>query len=222
MRFGVVLLLTFLLAAQTPGTSPPPVRGMLLERDAQTDAGEFSVRSGDNHVLRFRFDAKTNVERESQSIDVSRLRPGEKVEVVSDALPGLVLRYARNIHVVEDPPPPRALGQSRLRTRDSADRRFPDGNPLADPLEASLSAGNLTYSGVVAHLSGDRLVLHTRDGDRTIQLRVDTQYLENGDLVEAAALKTNTRVSVRAAKDLYDQLVGYQIVWGQILDPAGR
>jgi len=222
MRFGVVLTLTSLLAAQTPGDSPPLMRGVLLERDAQTDTGEFSVRAGGNHVLRYRFDTKSCVERESQSIDVSRLRPGEKVEVVSDALPGLVLRYARSIHVVEDPPPPRALGQTRLRTRDSADRSLLDQNPLADPLEAGLSAGNLTYSGVVAHLSGDRLVLHTRDGDRTIQLRPETQYLENGDLVGAAALKTNMRVSVRAAKDLYDQLVGYQIIWGQILDPAGR
>lgn len=219
MRFGVVLLFTSLLLAQTPGASPPLVRGVLLERDAQTDTGEFSVRGADNHVFRYQFDRKTYVERENQLIDVSRLRPGEKVEVLSDAVPGLVLRYARTVHVVDDQPPSRTPVESRLRTsRDSAERSILEGNPL----EESRPAGNLTYSGVVSRLSGGRLVLHTRDGDQTIQLRPDTQYLENGELVEAAALKPNTRVSVRAAKDLYDQLVGYQVIWGQILDPASR
>jgi hypothetical protein len=215
----VVLIFTCLLAAQTPGASPPLVRGVLLERDAQTDTGEFSVRAVDNHVFRYQFDRQTYVERENQLIDVSRLRPGEKVEVLSDAVHGLFLRYARTVHVVEDPPPPRTPVQSRLpASRDSAERSI----LLGSSLEGDQAAGNLTYSGVVSRLSGERLVLHTRDGDRTIQLRPDTQYLENGEVVGAAALKPNTRVSVRAAKDLYDQVVGYQVIWGQIFDPEGR
>jgi hypothetical protein len=208
MRFGVVLLFTSLLAAQTPGASPPLLRGVLLERDAQADTGEFSVRAGDNHVFRYQFDRMTYVERDNQLIDVARLRPGEKVEVVSDTAPGSRLRYARTVHVVEDTPPPHPPVQARLR----AARDLPEiGLPLA----------NLTFSGVVCGIGADRLVLHTKAGDQAILLRPDTRYLENGDLVEAATLKVNTRVFVRAAKDLYDQVVGYQVIWGQILDPAG-
>src|SRR5690348_11329112 len=84
-----------LLAAQI--AAPPPVlRGVLLERDPQTASGEFSVRAADNQVFRFLFDARSYVERDQQAIDVSRLQPGELVEVVSDETPGSLLRYARS------------------------------------------------------------------------------------------------------------------------------
>ena len=38
-------------------------------------------------------------------------------------------------------------------------------------------------------------------------------------LVDAATLKPNMRVFVRAGKDLYDQVEAYQVIWGTILDP---
>jgi len=81
--------------------------------------------------------------------------------------------------------------------------------------------GNLTYSGVIARLTVDRLVLHTRqEGEKTILLRLDTRYLEGGTMVEAADLKPNTRVFVRAGKNLGDQIEAYQIIWGEILQPT--
>ena len=43
--------------------------------------------------------------------------------------------------------------------------------------------------------------------------------MENGEIVEAANLRPNMRVFVRAGKDLYDQLEAYQVVWGDILRP---
>jgi hypothetical protein len=204
-----VALLAPMLAAQTASAPPPLVRGVLLERDTQTASGEFSLRAADNQVFRYQFDRKTYVERENQSIDVARLDPGERVEVLSDTVPGLALRYARTVHVMEDPPPVRPLSEGRLRAyRDAAERAVP--------------TGNLTFSGVVFRLSGERLVLHTRAGDQAILLRQDTRFVENGAVVEAGSLKINTRVFVRGAKDLYDQVVGYQVIWGQILDPGGR
>jgi hypothetical protein len=194
-------------AQTTPSPSPALIRGVLLERDLPTAAGEFSVRASDNQVFRYRFDAKTYVERENQMIDVPRLQPGEKVEVVSDTVPGSVLRYARTIHVYQDAPPPRPLTAGRLRAyRTAADR--------------SLPTGTLTYSGVVFRLTGERIVLHMREGgDQTILLRKDTRFLENGENVEAGNLKPNMRVFVKAGKDLYDQVEAYQVIWGSILDP---
>src|SRR5438874_7864462 len=101
--FGLLILLQIAAAAQV---APPPalVRGVVLECDSQTAAGELAIRDADNQVFRYRFDAKTYAERDDQLIQASRLKPGEKVEVVSDRLPATVLRYARTIHVVQPVP----------------------------------------------------------------------------------------------------------------------
>ncbi len=188
----------------------PPVHGVLLERDGQA-AGQFSVRLATNEVLRFRFDTLTAVERDRQVIDVPRLKPGEKVEVVWDPIPGLMLRHARSVQVVPDPSaasPPRPPSLSRARS----------ANRLAE--ERLLPTGNLTYSGVVSRMNGDRIVLHTRDGrEQSLILRKDTRYLLNGDLVDAAVLKLNTMVFVRAGRDMWDQVEAYQVIWGKILAP---
>lgn len=202
----LLLLVSIIGTAQMP-PAPALVRGVLLERDTPGGSGEFSVRAADNQVFRYQFDAKTYVERESQLIDVRRLQPGEKVEVLSDTVPGSVLRYARTIHVFQDAPAPRPLTAGRLRA-------------YRTPTERSMPLGALTYSGVVFHVTAERLVLHTRErGDQAFLLRKDTRFLENGEVVEAASLKPNMRVFVRAGKDLYDQVEAYQVVWGKILDP---
>ncbi len=206
-RVCLLVLVSSIGLAQTAAPpSPALVRGVLLERDTPAASGELSVRAVDNQVFRYRYDAKTYVERENQMIDVRRLEPGEKLEVVSDTVPGSVLRYARTIHVSQEPPPPRSLAARMRASRTIADR--------------SLPAGTLTYAGVVFRVSGERLVLHTREGgDQSILLRKDTRFLENGESVEAETLKPNMRVFVRAGKDLYDQVEAYQVIWGSILDP---
>jgi hypothetical protein len=65
------------------------------------------------------------------------------------------------------------------------------------------------------------MVLHTRlEGQKTILLRGDTRYLEGGTPADPADLKPNTRVFIRAGRNLEDQIEAYQIVWGQILEPT--
>jgi hypothetical protein len=207
LLWGLLCLGVGLSTAETP-PSAALVRGVLLERDAQPASGQFSVRLADNQVFRYQFDRQTYVEREQQLVDVPRLSPGDKVEVVSDALPGSVLRYARTIHVIYDPPPARPPSLGRFRS--SASR-------LA---EERIQQGTLTYAGVVFRLNGERLVLHTRDGrEQSLLLRKDTRYLRNGEIVDPASLQMNTRVFVRAGKDLWDQLEAYQVIWGKILEP---
>jgi hypothetical protein len=79
--------------------------------------------------------------------------------------------------------------------------------------------GNLTYSGVVFRITPDRLVLHTReDSELPLALRKDTRFLCEGEIVESTTLKPNTRVFVRAGKDLYGRVEVYQVIWGKILD----
>ena len=209
---GIWLAAAAMCAAQTPPAAERPpalVRGVLLERDAQVPEGEFSVRRDDNRVFRYRFDRKTYVEREHDLTDVARLHPGDRVEVVSDAIPGFALRYARTIHVLETPgPPPRltAAAQGRYRSYRSVEDR-------------TIPLGNLTYSGVVFRITPERLLIHTREGEQSLAIGKDTRYVQDGELVPAGALKPNTRVFVRAGRDLYDQVEAYQVMWGSILAP---
>jgi len=212
MRFGALAcLLVSTLGAQIMPAPAPVTRGVVLERDSQPAAGEFAIRLDNCEVLRYRFDGHTNVGREDYAIDVPRLRPGERVEVLSDAVPGSLVRYAREVHATD-----RALqtaGRPRARSLTSG---VPGAYSADDPL---FSRGDLTFSGVIGHLNTGRLVLHTREGERTILLRDDTRYLDNGEIATAAALSPNMRVFVRAGRNLYDEFEGYQVVWGQILLP---
>ena len=199
----VLCFAPLVLLAQTP----PLVRGVVVTCEAHNGAGELVVRTRTDQVFRYQFDRKTYAERDDRMIEAGRLLPGEPVEVVSDQVPGMTLRYARTIHVIPPAPPPRPLTAGRYRPYHSAEER-------------ALPLGNLTFSGVVYRLESGSFVLHTReDGDQTIRLRKDTRYLENGEIVDAATLRPNTRVFVRAGKDAYDKIEAYQVVWGKILEP---
>ena len=198
------------LRAQPPAFSGA-IRGVLIEYDNPGPAGEFSVRAKNtDQVYRFRFDAKTYVEREEQRVWMQSLQKGDTIEVVADRDESVAVHYARTVHVIEAARPPRAAALSgRLRSY------------RASPIDLLAPRGNLTYSGVIARLTADRLVLHTRqEGDKTILLRLDTRYLEGGTMAEAADLKPNTRVFVRAGKNFEDQVEAYQVIWGEILQPA--
>ena len=203
---SVLLVGAMLAAAQTPPAAL--MRGVLLECDARA-AGQFSIRAADNRVFRYQFDLKTYVERDSRMVDMHALTAGEKLEVLSDSLPDSPLRYARTVHVIEAPPPDRPLSQGRYR----APRRVATE-------ELPPRTGNLTYAGVVFRITPDAVAIHLRDGsEQSILLRKDTRFLQNGSIVDAASLKPNMRVFVRAGKSIYDEVEAYQIIWGRILDP---
>lgn len=209
MRFAAALFTAVCAAAQTASPAPAILSGNLLEWEVSKSAGEISVRSASYQVFRFTFDAKTYFEREQQRISAENLHKGDLLEVVSDAAPGTALRYARTVHVVERRPPLRPLSIASRAWRSSLDQIMP--------------LGSLTLSGVVCRLDGPRMVLHTRrDGDKTVLLREDTRYLDNGAQVAASALVLNLRVFVRGSRNFEDDIEAYQVVWGEILDPAPR
>lgn len=211
---GLAVAFPLLVCAQAPPEGDAArayVQGVVLERDPQVASGELSVRAGDDHVLRYRFDAKTYVEREMQHLDVAHLRPGDRVAVVSDPVSGSPLRYARSIRVTEAAVPPH-MSRTHPDPWAEADRDIID-DPWFSP------RGNLTFSGVVFRVTPEHVVLHTRTGDETILLRSDTRFLENGDRVDAASLKPNLRVFIRAGKDLYNEVEAYQVIWGEMVGP---
>jgi len=200
------------LSAQPPMSPEAPlVTGVIVERDTAPTGGGFSIRVADGQVFRYAFDSKTYVEREDRLIDVPRLRAGDRVEVLSERLAELPLRYARTIHVVmEVAPAPR---------RAPPRRRFGSADHSADEDDPLFFRGDLALAGVIVRLDSSRLVLRTRDGECAVLLRQDTRYLENGAIVDAAALAPNMRVFIRAGRNIYDQVEGFQVVWGKILEP---
>lgn len=202
--FWLILLAPLSAWAQFP---PPQLAGVLLERDADVAAGELAVRASDNQVYRFQFDAGSAVQVDGFKSSVFLLKPGEKVEVDSDVVPGSLLRYARAIRAVAPPTPKMTLADTRLHS--------PAVHPLPDRL---LPTGNLTFAGVVSRLNAQSLVLRTRLGEQTLLIRKDTRYIANGDTVEAATLQPNMRVFVRAGTNLYEQVEAYQVIWGKILE----
>jgi hypothetical protein len=231
MRACCLFLLAPLVAgAQFPA---PEQLGVLLERDTNTAAGEFAIRAPDNQVYRYRFDAQTLVQRDTLSGGMGHLNPGDQVTVDSDPVIGSLLRYARTIRVLPSPAQQSAESgvESKLpRTRESnwgltSDLTLADSRlrSTAFPLlDWTSPTGNLTFAGVVARLTGQSLVLRTRAGEQTLIIRSDTRYVENGDTVEAAELRPNMRVFVRAGKNLYEQVEVYQVIWGEILNPARK
>jgi hypothetical protein len=207
VRLWAGLLATMALFAQEP-PHPGLVRGVLVEWDTES-AGDFTVRAiGTNRVFRFIFDSRTYVEREQHRTTMAGLRKGDYIEVVSDQVPNASLRYARTIHALIDAPVQRPAALPGVYRR------------VRSPIDIIAPRGNLTFTGIIARLSDDSLVLRTRqDGEKTFVRRADTYYFEAGIAVEPSTLKPSTRVFVRAGRNLDDELEVYQVIWGEILEP---
>lgn len=200
MRALAISLFAVLACAQPPA-DPGVMRGVLIEHDPEA-AGELAVRAADNHVFRYRYDAHT-------AINVAPLRVGDQVEITTEAAGDQPLRYARSIVVTAAVPPP--------PVRRAAPRHQPVPVYSAQD-ETWRPLGDMSLSGVIVRLDGMHLVLRTHTGEKTILLRQDTRYLDNGAVVAMASLKPTMRVFVSAGKNLYGDLEGYQVVWGHILE----
>ncbi len=217
LRTGYFFVFLFLVvsAGAAPAPEPPVftgvVRGVVLECDPHLPTGEFSLRVHvSNQVYRFNFDSKTYVEDAGRRISMNELQKGDTVEVVSDRDATIAVHYARTVHIIEVRLTPRtSLSHDRQRAYRST-------------IDLIAPRGDMTFAGIIAKLAADRLILRTRmNGEKIILLRRDTRYLEGGTLVDASELKPNTRIFIRAGKNLDDQVEAYQVIWGEILEPNG-
>ena len=83
--------------------------------------------------------------------------------------------------------------------------------------ESLIPRGEYQWSGVVSEITPEKLILRTRaDGYKTILIRPDTRFLEDGVVSELPRLHPNTRIAIRAGKNLAGELEVYQIIWGQV------
>ncbi len=199
------LLLGLQLAAQ-PNAPSGVVRGELLSWEGSDSSGTFQIRTADHSVYVCRFDAKTYFEREHAAVKAHYLRTGDPLEIVADRKPGTSSCYARTVQVLDPPAPPHR--PMRMRTRP----------PLASvATDWFAPRGNLTFTGIVVRRSPDSITLRTRSGETKIMLLPDTHYLGDGLRLDPDQLKVNTHVFVRAARNIYDEIEAYQVMWGTIL-----
>ena len=78
----------------------------------------------------------------------------------------------------------------------------------------------MTFSGVVLRVNPEIIVLHTKtDPEKIVRLRQDTRYLDSGSPCTRSTLLVNTRVFVRAGRNLDDEVEAYQVIWGEIPGP---
>lgn len=203
-RIGLLLLCTGLFAQDGPIGI---VRGDLVLWEGTTSSGLLTV-SNTTGEFRCGFDAKTWMERDGQRVAVGAFAPGDRIEIVADRKPGTKTCYARTVHAVDRP----------------VARYGPGRRPLLklgpSPTEAWAPRGDLTFAGVVMEVTPRTLVLRTRSEPRqTLLLRSDTRFMSEGVRVEPNALQVNTRVFVRAGRNLENEVEAYQVIWGDIFHP---
>ena len=190
------------------GTPTGILRGDLIAWSGTARTGTLTFRGTDDRVFLCVYNQRTYFERARERIAPAALHPGDRLEVVADKQEDSATCYARTVQVLDFPPPRTLPGQRpRLRTSPGATESF-------------APRGNLTFTGVVMESSSGELILRTRSNERKlILLRQDTRYMGDGQILERANLRVNTRVFVRAGRNIEEELEAYQVVWGDILRP---
>lgn len=206
MRFTCFL---FVLGAASAQQAPIGiVRGDLIGWQGTAGSGQLDVKTAEGSQYQCSFDRKTYFERDNQLVAPGAMNAGDRVEIVTDRRPGSGVCYARTVHVL-DP---------------SVNRLGPGGRPRfrreQSPTESFAPRGDMTIAGVVVRVDRDLLTLRTRaDGEKLILLRQDTRYIGDGQRVELGGLQRNTRVFIRAGRNLDNDIEAYQVVWGGIVQP---
>jgi len=174
-------------------------RGKMVSWEGSPAKGVLLARNNAGTVEGCGYDALSYLELSRRRITVAKLEAGDPVEIIADHKPGSRDCYIRMLHVIPPVPPPNRM---------SAVPRRP---------AIQLPRGDRTVSGIVIRSDAGSITLRTRDGDQTLLLRRDTRYLVNGAQQDAGDLAVNTRVFVRAGRNLQGAIEAYQVMWGEIV-----
>lgn len=200
MRAALWLLITGASVCAAPVRGL--IRGDFLETSFEGTRGVLTFRGHDQQIHRCFFDNRTYFERDGHRFFPASLRQGDFLEVLVDSTLIATECYVRIARVIAPEPPPSSK---------------PHWRPYRLVTEHIAPRGNLTFAGVVVRLSPRSVVLRTRaQGDQSILLRTDTRFLEDGSLVDLAALRVNARVFVRAGRTFENDIEAYQVVWGRL------
>lgn len=194
------------LVSVAMGQLRPPLgilRAELLSWDGAWNDGVLQLRLESGSDYSCAFNSRTFFERDRTRISPGRLRPGDKLHVVSDRTSPNAKCFARMVKVVAQHEQPAEWGSVTRATEHFAPR------------------GSLLYSGVVVDQAEAAFTMRTRAGERhRILIRSDTRFLSNGSAAGREILEMNRQVNVRAGLNPDDEIEAYQVVSGEILQPA--
>ena len=175
-------------------------RGSMVSWEGSLTKGVLLARNSAGTVEGCGFDSLSYLELSRRRITIAKLEPGDPLEILTDHKPGSRDCYIRMLQVIPPGPPPTRVTTTPALTRPSFER----------------PRGDRTVSGVILSNNGRSIRIRTREGEQTLLLRKDTRYLADGAPQDAAALTVNTRVFVRAGRNLEGGIEAYQVVWGEI------
>jgi len=192
------------LAAAALGTPADMAKGLfhgsMVSWEGSLTKGVLLARNRAGTVEGCGYDSLSYLELSRNRITVAKLEPGDPLEILTDHKPGSRDCYIRMLQVVPPGPPPSRMTTTAALTRPSFER----------------PRGDRTVSGVIIGNNGRSIRIRTREGEQTLLLRKDTRYLGDGAPQDAAALTVNTRVFVRAGRNLEGGIEAYQVAWGEI------
>lgn len=183
----------------------PLVRAVFQFHVGSDSQGSLVVHTPDQQSHRCLFTSKTYFERDQRRTSISRIEPGQTLEILSERTP--------------EPPRCRAL-IVRVITPELVEKRTRARHYLT-PTEAFAPRGNLVLTGIVVKADHSVLVLRTRQGERhTVQLRRDTRFLKDGLPASSDQLPLHQPLQIRAGKTYDNSIEAFSIVWGEILQPS--
>jgi hypothetical protein len=199
----LIAVLGLIVACQAQPRPPLGIlRGDLLSWEGTWQDGVLQLRLDSGIDYECRFSAATFFERDRARISVGKLRPGDKLHVVSDRTSPNAKCFARMVRIVSEHEAPFQWGSLRRATESFAPR------------------GSLVYAGVVVQPEEGAFVLRTRAGERhRILLRRDTRFIDNGLPAGPEILTANRQIYVRAGFNADEEMEAYQVVSGEILQP---
>ena len=162
----------------------------------------FLLKTITRKEFRCSYDHRTWFEQSRLRVPVKAFQPADLVEIVADRrlIDGTPC-YVRTVRLADMSK--KESGRMRITYRAVTENIIP--------------RGEYQWAGTVSELTADKMILRTRaDGYKTIVLRQDTRYLEDGVVSEWDRLRPNTRVSIRAGRNFEGAVEVYQIVWGSV------
>jgi hypothetical protein len=162
----------------------------------------FLFKTTANREFRCSYDHRTWFEQSRVRVAVTAFQPADLVEIVADRrLAEGTPCYVRTVRLADLNK--KESGRMRITYRGVTEVMYPRGDIL--------------WAGTVSELTEEKMVLRTRtEGHKTLALRRDTRYMEDGVVSERERLKPNTRVSIRAGRNFEGNVEVYQVIWGAV------
>ncbi|MBI2686927.1 MAG: hypothetical protein HYX27_11480 [Acidobacteria bacterium] len=162
----------------------------------------FLLKTVTHKEFRCTYDHRTWFEQSRIRVAPNAFQPSDLVEIVADRrlIDGMPC-YVRTVRLAD------------LNAKESGRMRI----TYRAVTESIIPRGEYQWAGTVSELTPEKLVLRTRtEGYKTLVLRRDTRYMEDGVVSERARLQPNTQISIRAGRNLSGEVEVYQIIWGSV------